>query len=103
MRKILSKQSMCVFVIVLLCALQLVATDFRTVVLDPTYDHDRWGTSPQDIVRQFRAYTVSFDSKDNDVAMGVPEWVAHEIKPISQTLPAGPARPSAWISLVNFT
>ena len=81
MRNALLKQSVCAVVLVLVSALVVVATNYRTIVLDPTYDHDRWGTSPQDIVEEFRAYTVSFDSKDDDVAMGVPEWVAHEIKP----------------------
>ncbi|XPS86627.1 putative DNA/RNA non-specific endonuclease [Desulfosarcina variabilis str. Montpellier] len=41
---------------------------------------------PMDIVREFRAFTISYDSKDNDdnfkngEAFGIPEWVAYEIK-----------------------
>ena len=75
MRNVLLKQSLCVFVLVLVSAAVVFATNYRPIVLDPNYSHDRWGTSPQDIVSEFRAYTVSFDSKDDDVAMGVPEWV----------------------------
>jgi endonuclease G len=98
MRNVLLKQSLCVFVLVLVFALEVVATNYRPIVLDPNYSHDRWGTSPQDIVSEFRAYTVSFDSKDDNVAMGVPEWVAYEIKPHPQPLGAGPARPSSWMT-----
>ena len=79
MRNVLLKQSLCVFVLVLVFALEVVATNYRPIVLDPNYSHDRWGTSPQDIVSEFRAYTVSFDSKDDDVAMGVPEWVSSHV------------------------
>ncbi len=92
------KQSICVFVLVLISAIEVIATNYRPIVLDPNYDHDRWGTSPQDIVGEFRAYTVSFDSKDDDVAMGVSEWVAHEIKPHPQSLGGGPSSPSPWIT-----
>jgi endonuclease G len=96
MRNVLLKQ--CLFVLILVSASVVVATDFKPVVLDPTYNHDKWVTLPQDIVRKFRAYTVSFDSKDDGVAMGVPEWVAYEIKPHPQPLGAGPARPDTWIT-----
>lgn len=58
----------------------------KPIVLDPAYQHDKFVTQPQDIVKQFRAYTVSFDFlDDNDSdsegdALRVPEWVAYEIK-----------------------
>jgi len=95
MRKIISRL---IFVIVLILALRVYATDYRPIVLDPNYSHDRWVTEPRDIIREFRAYTTSFDSKDDDIAMGVPEWVAYEIKPHPQPLGAGPTRPSPWMT-----
>lgn len=53
----------------------------KPIVLDSTYQHDRFNTQPTDIVRQFRAYTTSFDSGDDETdAWGIPEWVAYEIK-----------------------
>jgi DNA/RNA endonuclease G (NUC1) len=80
--------------IAILC---LLATQYKPVVIDPNYAHDKWDVQPKDIVREFRAYTVSFDGPDDDIMMGLPEWVAYEIKP-SQTLKASPRRPSPWIS-----
>jgi len=47
----------------LLCAYNLYA-DYRPIVLDPSYEHDRWGTSPQDHIFKFAAYTTSFDGMD---------------------------------------
>ena len=74
-----------------LCSLMLMAfwspaLSEKPIILDPTYQHDRFDTQPKDIVRQFRAFTVSYDSKDDDddfgdgEAFGIPEWVAYEIK-----------------------
>jgi len=74
-----------------LCPLMLMvfwspAFSEKPIVLDPTYQHDRFDTQPKDIMREFRAFTVSYDSKDNDddfgdgEAFGIPEWVAYEIR-----------------------
>ena len=58
----------------------------RPVVSDTTFAHDRFGTLPRDIIREFRAFTTSFDSFDHndcdgeDDALGIPEWVAYEIR-----------------------
>jgi len=63
-----------------------VSSAQKPVVLDPTYTHDKFVTLPGDEVKQFRAFTASMDTKDNDdsfgtgEAMGTPEWVAYEIK-----------------------
>ena len=52
----------------------------------PGYRHDRFGTSPADILLQFHAYTSSFDGPDDDNGDGegdvlaVPEWTAFEIR-----------------------
>jgi hypothetical protein len=96
MKKILPMYSTWLFVLIL--ALEASASDYKPIVLDPNYNHDKWITQPQDIIKEFRAYTVSFDSKDDGVALGVPEWVAHEIKPHPGSLGAGPNRPSPWMT-----
>lgn len=82
----------------------LHAETFKPNVLDPSYQHDRWGTSSTGIVKDFRAYRSSFDDLDNDDgfadpdALGVPEWVAYEIKHFDgQCIPTHP-RPSNWIT-----
>jgi len=55
-------------------------------VLDPSYEHTKWGIEPNDHVFHFAAFTTSFDGiDDNDDdgdpdAWGIPEWVAYEIK-----------------------
>lgn len=84
--------------LVLVLAFEANASEYRPIELDPNYSHDRWVTGPRDIIREFHAYTTSFDSKDDDIALGIPEWVAYEIKPHPQLLGAGPARPSEWMT-----
>jgi endonuclease G len=80
------------------------AETFRPNVLDPSYNHDRWGTSGSGIVKDFRAYRSSFDSLDDDDAfggpdaLGVPEWVAYEVKHfVGQCISTHP-RPGTWIT-----
>lgn len=57
----------------------------RPEVLDPNYKHDLWKTRPTDEVREFGAFTVSFDSGDDDNGdgepdiLGIPEWVSYEM------------------------
>jgi len=73
-------------------------------VLDPTYNHDRWGTSSSGILKDFRAYRSSFDNSDDDDnfggadVMGVPEWVAYEVKRFSGQCVETHSRPSNWIT-----
>lgn len=69
-----------------------------------TYRHDLYNTQPKDIIREFAAYTVSFDSQDDNDGdskgdvWGVPEYVAYEIKKYPGTcIPTGP-RPSQWLT-----
>lgn len=45
----------------------------KPVVLDPSYQHDRFNTEPDDQIREFRAYTVSFDGADDNNQYGEPE------------------------------
>lgn len=76
----------------------------KPIVLDDSYRHDRWDIQPKDLVRQFRAYTTSFDSNDDDNEdgepdiLGIPEWVAYELRRYDGELPKGPKRPSPWIT-----
>ena len=79
------------------------ANGLRPVVLDSSYHHDKFVTQPTDIVKEFRAFTVSFDSHDDDDGSGrgetwrVPEWVAYEIKKFpGSCIPTG-KRPRPWI------
>lgn len=57
-----------------------------TVRSFPGYDHDRFGTLPRQIFKEFGAYVSSFDSDDDDNGDGTPdlranpEWVTYEIK-----------------------
>jgi endonuclease G, mitochondrial len=80
-----------------------LAADYRSNILDPTYRHDRWETQPKDIVREFRAFMVSFDGLDDNDGDGTgdtwgqPEFVAYEVRKVVSPLGKGPARPSAWI------
>jgi DNA/RNA endonuclease G (NUC1) len=60
----------------------------------PGYDHDKWVTTPVDIVRRFEAFTVSFDGNDDDDGDGdqdnwrIPQWVAYEIKHHNTPVPS---------------
>ena len=66
-----------------------IASDYRPVVLDESYEHDRWQTQPRDHVFEFAAYTTSFDGADDNNGdgesdkWGIPEWVSFEIKKLS--------------------
>lgn len=82
----------------------LSALDYKPIELDPSYQHDKWGTAPRDVMREFRAYVVSFDGADDDDRDGngdrwaIPHWVAYEIKAFPGELGAGPERPSPWLT-----
>ena len=89
------------------CAHEAAASDPKPIVLDATYEHDRFGIMPGEIVRQFRAYTVSFDSPDDDDGDGtsdnwaIPTWVQYEIKEFEGDLGSAPARPD-WFTDDNL-
>lgn len=80
------------------------AETFRPNVLDPSYDHDRWGTRSSGAVTDFRAYRSSFDDLDDDDGfggpdlLGVPEWVAYEIKRFDGECIQTHPRPGTWIT-----
>ena len=75
-----------------------------TAVSAAKYQHDLYNTQPKDISRDFAAYTVSFDSRDDnnndhrDDIWGVAEYVAYEIRNYPGTcIPTGP-RPGKWLT-----
>lgn len=80
------------------------AANLKPIILAPDYQHDRFNTQPKDIPRFFRAYTVSFDGKDDnnndgtDDKWGIPEWVAYELHKKPQDIGKAPNRPSKWIT-----
>lgn len=82
--------------LLLTCALIAVATDYKPVELSKEHKHDKWDIQPKDKVKKFRAFTVSFDGKDQNIMTGQPEWVAYHIKK-SPELKKSPKRPSRWI------
>lgn len=92
-----------ILLLLVLAASPVAASDFKPIVLDPTYEHDKWVTQPVDIGKDFRAYTSSFDSADDDDGdgtadvWGIPHWVAYEIKQ-HDPLGKAPDRPSQWIT-----
>jgi len=94
-----------IFLLTLACV--VCGAAYKPISLAPDHDNDKWDTQPRDIVKQFRAYTVSFDGKDdsdndgdeeeND-KLGLPEWVAYQINRIDQPLLKSPRRPRSWIA-----
>lgn len=100
----MSQRFIAAFIFVMtLCSLA-AAADFKNERVDPNYNHDKWGTSSNGYARQFRAYISSFDTQDDDNGdgaadvLGVPEWVAYEIKRTSASCIRTYARPTQWIT-----
>lgn len=75
----------------------------KPVVIPAGYDHAKYAPKP-DILRQFAAFTVSFDSKDDDDGDGkedlrrVPEWVAQHVKRFTGPCIDTDRRPSTWLT-----
>jgi endonuclease G, mitochondrial len=75
------------------------ATGYKPIYPAHDHKHDKWNTQPRDIIKQFRAYTVSFDGKDSDGSeeennkLGLPEWVAYQINKTDHPLLKSPRRP----------
>lgn len=97
---------------VMLWSGEATAAKFKTIALDPAYEHDRFKTKVTGIqdrtlgnhLRKFRAYITLFDGDDDDNGdgepdfLGIPHFVAYEIKRIDRPLAKGPPRPSSWIT-----
>jgi endonuclease G len=64
-------------------------------------------TQPTDLVKKFRAFTLSFDSADDDDGdeiadvWAIPHWVAYEIKPSDNPPTKGPKRPK-WMTIPDL-
>lgn len=78
------------------------SADYKPIVLDFTYEHDKWVTQPRDHMFRFAVYTVSFDGADDNSGdgtrdiWGIPEWVAFEIKGFTEDHPLA-ERPT-WLT-----
>ena len=80
-------------------------TRYKTIEDPPAgYKHDKWQTKPRDLMFEFKAFTTSFDGADDsnddmeikdDDKLGVPEWVAFEVR--KKTIKVDASRPS-WMS-----
>lgn len=73
----------------------------RPVVLSSEHNHDRFVTQPSDLVLNFRAYTASFDTADDDDGngeadlLGVPQWVSYQMNAGSPVV--ANERPEDWL------
>ena len=96
--------SLAIFIILTLFPSYVFGADFKPIELQHTYNHDKYKTQPRDLFKEFRAYVTSFDSEDDDNGdgksdiLGIPHWVAYEIKIFEGSLGKGPKRPSTWIT-----
>lgn len=87
--------------------ISLTSVAAEPIVLAPSYQHDRWVTKPRDVIKEFRAFTASMDSLDNDdnygegEAFGTPEWVAYQIKSYSKSCIPTKQRPE-WRSAEEY-
>ncbi len=76
---------------------------YKPIELNSSYEHNKWGVEPHDLLYQFAAYTSSFDSNDDDNGdgqgdiWGIPEWVAYEIKADDGSRHSS-RRPSKWMT-----
>ena len=65
-------------------------------------DHDRFVTQPIDALREFKAFTVSFDTDADGEALGVPDWVAYELRRDPSPGGKSASRPSRWSTDVEL-
>ena len=61
-------------------------------------EHDRFVTQPTEAVREFRAFKVSFDTDADGIALGVPDWVAYELRRNASGERTSHPRPSRWFT-----
>jgi DNA/RNA endonuclease G (NUC1) len=75
------------------------ATDYKAIILDENYDHTRFSPACDGYEKKFRAYTSCFDTKaDDGESWRIPDFVSYHMKAYEGELPAGPDRPSPWIT-----
>ena len=63
---------------------------------EDAYEHDRFDTQPKEAVREFQAFKVSFDTDADGIALGVPDWVAYELRRDPSPGGTSASRPSRW-------
>lgn len=77
----------------------VVAADYKPIELDPSYDHTKYSPPCTGYEKRFRAYVSCFDTRaDDGEAWRIPDFVSYQMKAYLGDLPAGPARPSPWIT-----
>ena len=64
------------FSLLIIYSFESSAANYKTIKLHPDYDHDKYGTEPKDIIKEFRAYIANFDSDDDDD--GISTHVDHD-------------------------
>ncbi|PCI54487.1 MAG: hypothetical protein COB36_09985 [Alphaproteobacteria bacterium] len=75
------------------------SADYKPIVLDLSYDHTKYSPVCLGFEKQFRAYTTCFDTRaDDGEAWRIPDFVSYHMKEFPGDLPAGPSRPSPWIT-----
>lgn len=100
------KMKILIYLTVLLTSPLFLFAGPAPILLDYSYEHDRWITLPRDIQLDFAAYTVSFDSEDDNNGdgtpdiWGIPEWVSFEIKELITDHPLS-SRPK-WMTDTNL-
>ncbi len=81
-----------------------LGSGYKPIQIDSSYEHNKWGISPTDMPYYFAAYTLSFDSEDDNNADGsgdkwaIPEWVAYEVKRKTNQEEPSYSRPS-WMTV----
>lgn len=97
-----------ILVLIFVSASSAWAQSFKPNPLDPSYNHDFWGTSKTGIINHFQAYTSNFDDEDDDNKdgspdmWGVPEWVAYQMKSFESSCISTAKRPNKWITDKNL-
>ncbi len=88
-----------VFTLGFLLATATLAADYKEIRLHPDYDHTKYSPQCYGYEKQFRAYATCFDTKaDDGQAWRIPDFVSYHMKKYDGELPAGPSRPSPWIT-----
>lgn len=88
-----------ILILGLVASLSAYSADYKEINLDPDYDHTKFSPACVGYEKQFRAYTTCFDTRDDDgEAWRIPDFVSYHMKKYDGELPAGPPRPSPWIT-----
>ena len=104
MNRVLIAQTPAFFALLALAAGLAHGAQLKPIeLLDDGTDHDKYAPAA-DIVRHFKAFTVSFDSKDDDDGdrqsdvRRIPEWVAQQLKRTGAHCVSTTERPNSWMT-----